>query len=174
MTSPVLNLVNIELDGLKKNYVTFISNDLIFKYGLPRCLIVGYFNSSKRDIKSNSKHVQEDFIVNSEFQSLLHKFCREKLPNHKYLKKTAYLQNDGWLYLIDQRTANPKGTVPPRDIIGGFLLAEGAIVKYKSNPNHQIFSQDGFVDFGSDLNSSFIEYQEMVLRKTSIDDDNDD
>src|SRR4051812_24574704 len=53
---------------------------------------------------------------------------------------------EGWVYVIDARPANPRGRVPPEDILGAFEVKAGRVVtdSYRRNAKHVILSKDGF------------------------------
>jgi hypothetical protein len=75
------------------------------------------------------------------------------------LRAEARRQGDGWLYLIDRRTPNPQGRVPPEDVVGVFRVSGGDLVpgSYQRNPKHLILSSNGFVQLGTELQSCLIE-----------------
>jgi hypothetical protein len=70
-----------------------------------------------------------------------------------------------FIYIIDQRTPTPEGSVPPEDIIGAFEAAGGKIVpgSYQANGEHMILSPAGFFRLGSELNQCLL--REIASRR---------
>ena len=62
------------------------------------------------------------------------------------------------VYVIDQRTRDPQGHIPPEDIVGAFAVQGGEIVpgSYRHSPKHLILSADGFFRLGAELQACLL------------------
>jgi hypothetical protein len=101
----------------------------------------------------------EDFIRNSSFVKFLHTSIAEYSPRTKSFQATAQKLRNGWVYVIDQRTPDPAGNVPPEDIFGSFEIGKGEVIggSYKPNDNHRILSQKGFFSLEIELSEYLID-----------------
>jgi hypothetical protein len=146
------NLIKIYIvrtpDGIK-NIASLISQDIAFKKGFQPESIIGYFTKEINSDELNPK----DFIRNSLFVEFLHKSIEEYAPQTKSFQTTAQKLKNGWLYVIDQRTPDPGGNVPPEDIIGAFEIRKGKVIEgsYKPNDKHRILSTKGFFRLDAEL-----------------------
>lgn len=61
------------------------------------------------------------------------------------MKAAANERWTGHLYVIDRRTLDPNGDVPPEDIVGAFEIENGQISaeRYQPNPGYWILSERG-------------------------------
>jgi hypothetical protein len=101
----------------------------------------------------------DSFRVNPRFVQFMHEVLRETGPLDPGLKAAARAQGDGWIYIIDLRTAEGvEGSVPPEDIIAGFEVHGGAIVasSYWANDDHRVFSARGLVTLPPSLRAAFL------------------
>jgi hypothetical protein len=88
----------------------------------------------------------EDVRENGPFLRLLSRVIFEHAGQDEMLRREAEVQGDGYVYLLDARTPEPGGRVPPQDIIGAFEVSGGALVggSYRHNPRHRLFTTDGW------------------------------
>jgi|SRR5918911_918035 hypothetical protein len=147
-------------DGIS-DYVTLLSPDIAFSQGLPPEAIVGVL---ARPLKPHEPITPDIFSRNRVFVDFMHEVIARHAPNHPGLQAEAHRQGNGFVYIIDQRTRDPRGTVPPEDIIGGFEVKDGDVVpeSYQSNPNHMILSSAGFFRLDSKLHRHLID--ELIAR----------
>lgn len=125
-----------------QNIASLISQEIAFERGLLPESIIGYFVKEINIEELNPN----DFIRNSLFVKFLHHSIAEFAPFIKSFQASAQKLINGWVYVIDKRTPDPCGNVPPEDIIGAFEIRKGAVIEgsYKPNDNHRILSQKGF------------------------------
>jgi len=99
------------------------------------------------------------FARNPAFVKFLHEVIARRAPGLPAFVTAARRQQDGWIYVIDQRTRDAHGEVPPEDIVGRFEVKGGLAVQdsYESNPRHLILSADGFFRIGADLEANLLE-----------------
>lgn len=157
------NVIESEIGGEKVFYYTFLPEDLVTKHGLPKELIVGAVDDPRLAEGDLFEYVVKSLKVNRDFKDTVHNFCLDVLSGMSKFLNKAKEQRSGWLYIIDQRTPEPAGEVPPGDIIGAFEISNGKIASYKPNPNYSIKSKNGMVDFGPAINPEFEKYMERLL-----------
>jgi hypothetical protein len=99
------------------------------------------------------------FARNRVFVDFMHGVIARRGPTLPGLIAEARRQGDGWVYIIDQRTRNPQGHIPPEDIVGVFAVKSGEIVSgsYQPCPKHQILSADGFLRLEGELQACLLE-----------------
>ena len=149
MEQDLVKIYTVRTEEGFKNIASFISKEDAFKKGLLPESIIGYFTNQ---INTNELK-PENFLRNSLFVEFLHKSIAEYAPRIKSFQVTARKLKNGWVYIIDQRTPDPNGTVPPEDIIGAFEIKDGKFINgsYKPNFNHRVLSHLGFVKLDFEL-----------------------
>jgi hypothetical protein len=102
----------------------------------------------------------EAFRPNAAFIDFLHKVIQKDGPEDPGLRAAAREQGDGWVYVIDLRTPDgPQGSVPPDDIIGGFAVRTGQVVRssYQPNPGYIAFTRHGLISLPPFLHQAFVD-----------------
>jgi hypothetical protein len=120
--------------------------------GLPVDAIVG--SVAGEELSSQT------FRPNAAFIDFLHKIIEEDGPDDPGLRAAAREQVDGWVYVIDMRTPDgPQGRVPPDDIIGGFAVRTGEVVRrsYQPNPKYVAFTSQGLISLPPFLHQAFVD-----------------
>jgi hypothetical protein len=140
-----------EPDGVK-DYVTLISPDTFFSRGLCPEAIVGVIT---RPLASGEPITPDFFARNRVFVEFMHDVIAQHGPLQPDFQAEARRLGDGFVYVIDQRTPDPGGSVPPHDVVGSFQVTNGKVMAgtYTRNPNHVILSADGFFSLGPNLNT---------------------
>lgn len=156
-----LKIIETTVDGINKSYCTFISQEHIFKYGLSANVIVG----EVQKLDSGEVDFENSFVENTLFKKSIFDFLEKEIVNDPQLIESARQQDEGWVYILDQRTPTPDGEVPPYDIVGAFEVKEGVLEGFSANQNYQLKSENGFTDLGGRLNIKFNDY----LKKLSKD-----
>ena len=92
---------------------------MVFEHGLCTEAILG---TLRPDATGDQRITPERFRENPAFV----RYLRTLLADHVYglegLRRGAQQQVDGYVYLIDARTPQPDGQVPPVDIIGAIQV----------------------------------------------------
>lgn len=142
-------------DGVK-DYVTYVPHQTAFERGLAPEAIIGVLLQPVDQVASITPAV---FARNRVFVDFLHAVIARRGPELPGLVAEARRQGEGWVYIIDQRTRNPQGHIPPEDVIGVFAVQGGRIVpdSYQSCPKHLILSADGFFQLGAELQACLLE-----------------
>ncbi len=78
-------------------------------------------------------------------------------PRSAELLDEVRRQQNGYVYLIDHRSQSADGSVPPEDIIGGFEVRDGAIVRYHSSPNYQLYTKAGLMSLPGTFHELLVE-----------------
>jgi hypothetical protein len=138
-----------------RDYVTLVTSETFCSRGLLPEAIVGVLS---RPLESDELITPDIFARNRVFVEFMHEVIARHAPNDPGFQAEARRQGNGWIYVIDQRTPDPAGTVPPEDIIGAFQIANGKVIpeSYQRNSNHVIFSSKGFFDLGANLNGALL------------------
>ncbi len=131
-------------------YVSPLPLDHVAKYGLAPQAIVGQVTGAT---EAAGALTPETFVANGIFHEFLHGVVERHAPTTPSFADDARRQRDGWIYVIDQRTPNPGGRVPPEDVIGGFEVRAGHVVahSYQPIPAHRLMTERGFFQLGSEL-----------------------
>jgi hypothetical protein len=143
-------------DG-QKDYVSCLPHEQVFAAGgLPPEAIIG---SLLRPLKTDEAITPEVFARNRVFVDFLHGVIARRGPTLPGLIAEARRQGEGWVYIIDQRTRTPQGSIPPKDIIGDFEVKDGQVVpgSYQPSPRHRILSDDGFFRLAAELQTCLLE-----------------
>jgi len=114
-----------------------LSPGIVFKKGVPREAILG-------ELAGNAGQISpEGFRPNPVFIQFLHWVIARHSTQCSDLVEEAKRQQEGYVYVIDQRTPTPGGQVPLEDIIGVFEVKGGELATYRASPNHQLLTQQG-------------------------------
>jgi hypothetical protein len=134
----------------EKYYVTLLPTEVIFAHGLAPEAVVGVLLGPPQPGVPIRPEV---FARNRVFVDFLHEFIAREAPGQPGLQAEARRLGNGWVYVIDQRTATPGGAVPPEDILGAFEVKNGEVVpgSYRPSPKHQILSANGFFQLDAAL-----------------------
>jgi hypothetical protein len=133
-----------------KHYVALLPPSEIVSRGLPAEAIVGVL---LRPLREGERITPEVFARNRAFVEFLHGTIARRGPSLPGLIAAAKQQWKGWVYIIDQRTRTPDGSVPLEDIVGAFEVKDGMLVPESYHPfsEHMILSADGFFRLGAEL-----------------------
>ena len=151
-----INVCRVNTPDGVKDYVTCVPHQTAFERGLAPEAIIGVLLQPFDQVASITPAV---FARNRVFVDFMHEVIARRGPGLPGLVAEARRQGDGWVYIIDQRTRNPQGHIPPEDIIGVFAVQGGRIVpdSYQSSPKHMILSADGFFRLGAELQACLLE-----------------
>jgi hypothetical protein len=161
MSEMTVHVVRVRTPDGDKDYVTLAPPAVVFSKGLAAEAIVGQL---LRPLEPGESITPDVFAKNPAFVELLHAVVARESPQQASCVAEAKNIWNGYLYVIDQRTATPEGAVPPEDIIGGFEVKDGAVIgrSYTPNPNHRILSARGFFRLDAHLHACLV--QELETR----------
>jgi hypothetical protein len=143
VTHLTASLLRIETEAGLRDVVAIISPDEAQTGGISGDAILGAFEEL---IEAGSPLPHARFTQNPGFVRLLHGVIREHAPASPGLRREAERLGDGWLYVVDRRTTNPEGAVPPEDILGVFVVRGGEAIpaSYTPSPNYRLLTEQGF------------------------------
>jgi hypothetical protein len=77
---------------------------------------------------------------------ILSRVIYEHTDDRADIRIEAGMQGSGHVYVLDRRTADPGGRVPPEDIIGAVRVEAGVTVagSFQHNPRHRPLTHSGF------------------------------
>jgi hypothetical protein len=147
-----------------KEFVTLLTPDYAREFGLPSEAIVGTILGA---FDRTERLPPERFAANPIFRTFLHDLIARLAPTDVAFEREAQRVGDGWVYVIDRRTADPTREVPPEDIIGAFLVKGGALVpnSYERGERHQLVSERGLFQLGSRLNAWLVAELEILAAR---------
>ncbi|CAN5437002.1 hypothetical protein BH11MYX1_BH11MYX1_48750 [soil metagenome] len=76
----------------------------------------------------------------------------------------AQAQQSGYIYIIDARTATPRGQVPPEDILGGIEISNGAPVRYHASGSYRTLTERGVMRLHPWMHTKLIEELRKLAR----------
>ena len=130
--------------------------ETVFERGLMPEAIVGEL---LRPLEAGETITPEIFARNPAFVKFMHEVIARRGPGLPGLIAEARRQVDGIVCVIDQRTPNPEGHIPPEDIVGVFAVKAGSVVpgSYQNCPKHQLLSARGFFQLVEELQTCLLE-----------------
>jgi hypothetical protein len=143
MSEPTVFVCRVDTPDGCKDYITLIPPDIVCKQGLPSEAIVGVLLHPLQDGESITP---QNFGRNRTFVDFMHSVIARFAPLQPGCLAEAQRLHEGWIYIIDNRTPTPQGSVPAEDIIGALEVKDGKVVpgSYQPSSRHLIFSVRGF------------------------------
>lgn len=131
----------LESDIGDRAAVSFLEPAWVAEHGLAVESVLGFVEPAKRV----AQLAPPDFRENPAFLRLLSRVIFEEVGNDPTLHMEADVQGEGSVYLLDGRTPNPGGRVPPEDIIGAVKVEAGRVVpgSFRHNPRHRLLTAHG-------------------------------
>jgi hypothetical protein len=141
-------IFEVQTDNGFIGMVSFLSQEVVFTKGLSTESIIGTVPLGGDQIAPSN------FTPNPVFVDYLHKFVARHTPALPEFQADVKRQKNGWVYIIDFRTGDVNGAVPPEDIIGAFEV--------KPNPNYRLFTEKGFFVLHPRLEARLVEEIEAL------------
>lgn len=149
MAEDLFKLVSTVVDGVTEEFITMVDPAIIQQNGLRPEQIVGKLQTPTAE---GGKVEAGNFLPNVAFVDFLHDFVSRTAAEDEGLVAAARSGKVENLFVVDQRTKDPEGKVPPEDILGAFVVKEGRITPadYQSNRGkHQLLTSQGFFNLGA-------------------------
>jgi hypothetical protein len=143
------------------NIVSFLEPSVLRGRGIPPEAIVGRLlvPPERRTPTLRPDEIQ----INHGFVDFLHHVVATHAPSSAEMQALAQEHKDGWIYLIDARTATPQGEVPAHDIIGAFEVQDRRIVADSyQRMEHQIVTERGIFRLPRDLQICLLQELERL------------
>lgn len=138
-------------DGKPVRFVSMLPPDVATEIGLPGESVIG-------TLQGEGEHVRpEDFEVNPAFLPFLHWVIGKHGNECPGIVEACKRQQDGFVYVLDARTPDPLGKVPPEDIIGAVKVEKGQPISYEGHSAYQPLTATGFLRLEPWLKERIIE-----------------
>jgi hypothetical protein len=110
----------------------------------------------------------EYFTPNKIFKDFIHGVITSEAPKDSAIRDAAIKQQEGWLYIIDNRVANSgQEDTLPEDILGAFEIKNGLIIanSYQPNEKYLLFGNKGLVQLPASLYEVLIKALENLTNE---------
>ncbi len=148
------------VEGRHRYFASLLPHDRGFTTGLPSEAIIGEFTSGPETLTPNA------FQQNPEFITFMAYAIGKHASTCPGLIAETRRQQNGFVYILDNRTPTPDDAVPPEDIIGGVEIANGKMLRFHGSPNYQLLTDNGFMQLDPWLKNRLIE--ELVAIATGV------
>jgi hypothetical protein len=150
------SVIKVETASGPSYYVTLLPVELATRDGIAADAIVGVLT---RPPGPDGSIAPDTFSQNAAFVARMQDVVRRVSPTLTGFREAAQAQGQGWVYVIDQRTATPGGQVPSTDVVGGFEVQDGHVVEgsYTPNPKHRLLTERGFFRLDPALAAALLE-----------------
>jgi hypothetical protein len=139
-------------DGSIQCFLSLLSPDQTqIKRGLRPEAVLGQLKEPSVEIASDT------FVQNPAFIRFLQWVVAKHASACPGLVAEAKRQDNGYVYVLDSRTPDPCGTVPPEDIIGAVEVRGGEMVQYTSSPNYRVVGSNGMMKLHPWFGSKVVE-----------------
>lgn len=145
-------LYEVDTDDGRRHYFSDLDPDWTFERGLDPETILGMVRPG-----ADVDHLgPADIVEGGAFLRLLSRVIHENIADSEAVREQAISQGTGYVYLIDGRTPDPGGRVPPADIIGAVEVRDGVVVSgsYQHNREHRLFTAAGWFRLPDDLEAA--------------------
>ena len=144
----------VDTDDGERDVVSTLDPGWVFAQGLGLATIIGYLRGgAAEDVADLADLGPADFEENPAFRWLFSRAIYEDIGEVEGIRLEAAVQGKGHVYLLDGRTPDPGGRVPPEDIVGSVRVADGVVVpgSYQHNPRHRLLTANGFFQLPPEL-----------------------
>ena len=149
---PTVFVCRVRVPDGERDYVTVLSPGEVEERGLPSQAIVGALLGP---VEEGGDVPPELFVPNPGFVRFLHDVLARHAAAEPGLREEARRVGEGYVYVMDARTPDPTGSVPPEDVVGAVEVRGGEPVaeSYRANPNHRLLTERGFFRLGAELHA---------------------
>ena len=127
----------VDIAGQRRRYLGLRLDAVQLQGGLLRECVLGELDPTNNDLSA------EDFKPNEVFVRFVGWVLSKHLREIPALMAEVVRQGNGQVHVVDQRTRQSDGSVPPRDILGSVEVEDGKPVRYTLSPNYELFTEDG-------------------------------
>lgn len=150
----------IDVEGETRRYLSPLPHVIGFQFGLTTEAIIGELANDADEISVDS------FKPNPVFKNFLQWVIGKHAISLPAFVAEAKRQCDGYVYVLDQRTPTPDGAVPPEDIIGGFEVKNGELIRFIGSPNYVVYGRNGLMSLERSIHGKLIdELTELAKNK---------
>lgn len=150
-----------------RDIVAIVPHELAFQHGLADESIIGALRRPVSAGPGVGAITPENFVPSRAFGDFLHRFVAAEIYRSPAARKQAAVQRSGYLYIMDGRTPDPAGAVPPEDILGAVQIGDGMLVPgtYQRNFKHQLFTRHGFFLLSEELERGLLAVVHQLTRQ---------
>lgn len=140
-----------------RHFLSVLPESLLGDRALPSEAIVG-------ELKGGAERITPDtFVPNNRFMAFLHWVIARHAATHPDLVETARRQGNGDVTLVDRRTTQPEGKVPPEDVLGVFEVKDGKVLRYRVNPRHALLTEHGLFELDPWFQDRLLDELKLIL-----------
>ncbi|WP_326559686.1 hypothetical protein [Micromonospora sp. NBC_01796] len=142
----------LDFGGGEREVVSLLEADWVSRHGLHPEAVMAVVREGADPYDLEPVDVRES----GPFLRLLSRVIFENVNRCADIRRRADLQSAGYFYLLDERTQDPGGRVPPEDIIGSIEVRDGQPVagSYQHNPRHRLLAAAGWFRLPSELETA--------------------
>ena len=142
---------DIVVDGAHRYFASYLPHDIGFTAGLSPQAIIGEFTHGPDEL------TPEAFQQNSHFMQFMADVIGKHASDCPGLIEVIEREQNGFVYILDERTQTPGEDVPPEDIIGGLEIENGEVLEFHGSQDYRILTEDGFMKLNGWLQERLIE-----------------
>jgi hypothetical protein len=152
----------VDFGGGERDVVSLLESEWVFRHGLHPEVIMAVVREGANPGSLAPADVQE----NGPFLRLLTRVIFESIDRSAGIRREAEVQGSGYVYLLDARTPDPGGRVPPEDIVGAVEVRDGEPVpgSYQHNPRHRLLTAAGWFRLPAEIEA---ELQSRLRARTT-------
>lgn len=125
--------------GQKKYYLSALPHQYGLEFGLPTEVIMGEL------VDGPENFIHQKFTQNEAFLKFLAWVIGKHATSCPGLVAELKNQPNGFIYILDKKTPDLMGKVPPEDIVGGVETKDGAMARFHSSPKYRVFTENGLM-----------------------------
>nr|WP_296071156.1 hypothetical protein [uncultured Actinoplanes sp.] len=143
---------HVDFGGGARAVLSLLEPEWVDEHGLHPEVVLAVL---RPDADVDEPHVA-DIRENPPFLRLLSRTIWETVAGCETIRSQARIQGDGVAYLLDERTADPAGRVPPEDILGTVQVSDARPVaaSYQHNPRHRLSTAAGWFQLPEEIETA--------------------
>ena len=142
---------DIVINGSHRYFASFLPHDTGFTAGLSPQAIIGEFT------RGPDEQTPDAFQQNPQFIQFIADVIGKHASACPGLIEAIEREQNGFVYILDERTPTPGEEVPPEDVIGGLEIENGEVLQFHGSQNYRILTEDGFMQLNGWLKERLIE-----------------
>lgn len=127
------------IDGHHRYFATLLPHDTGFMSGLPSEAIMGELTAGPDSLTPDA------FQQNPQFLRFMAYVIGKHASSCPGLIAETHRQQNGFVFILDNRTPTPHDAVPAEDIIGGVEIEKGRMLRFHGSPNYRVLTDRGFM-----------------------------
>lgn len=145
-------------DGRPRQLLSVLSPDDLQGRPLPEPAIIGHFLGPADALTPDT------FVTNPLFEAFVQWVVAMHAATMPELLEKAAGLGDGYVAVVDQRSAGGHFSVPEEDVLGSFEVRGGKVAGYRINARHQTLTKDGLVELEGPLLAALLRELRTLAR----------